>query len=68
MSEFVDSVRRLHVQCRDEEDIDRQVSILFRANAMLPESMQLRIPSLITDDYIQKALFEIEKQIEGVSA
>ncbi|AIF84451.1 hypothetical protein NTE_02399 [Candidatus Nitrososphaera evergladensis SR1] len=66
MQEVVDSVRRLVSECRNDNDIDRQVSILIRANAMLPPSMQLKIPSLITADYIRKALSDIEEQIEAI--
>ncbi|HVX03463.1 MAG TPA: hypothetical protein VHA09_09955 [Nitrososphaera sp.] len=66
MQELVDSVKRLISECRNDADIDRQVSLLIRANAMLPASMQLKIPSLITADYIRKALSEIEEQIEAM--
>lgn len=66
MQEIVDSVKRLVSECRNDNDIDRQVSLLIRANAMLPASMQLKIPSLITADYIRKALSDIEEQIEAI--
>jgi hypothetical protein len=66
MQEFADSVRRLILECRNDNDIDRQVSLLIRANAMLPAPMQLKIPSLITADYIRKALSDIEERIDAM--
>lgn len=68
MQELADSVKRLVLECRNDADIDRQVSILIRANAMLPASTQLKIPSLITADYIRKALYEIEEQVDAMPA
>jgi hypothetical protein len=43
-------------ECRDEGNIDKQVEILREINSWLPESKRIALPSLITDDYVNRAL------------
>ena len=59
--------KRLIDECHNEENIDKQIKILHVLNLTLPTSRQLRIPSLITNDYIYKALADIE-EIEETAA
>jgi hypothetical protein len=49
--------------CYDEPDIDKKVKILYKINSLLPVSSRISIPSLITDDYVNTALYRIEKCI-----
>jgi hypothetical protein len=49
--------------CYDEPDIDKKVKILYKINSLLPISCRISIPSLITDDYVNTALYRIEKCI-----
>jgi hypothetical protein len=58
-------VSSLIQQCRYEIDVDKQFEILQRINALLPKSIKLRMPSLITDDYIHTALDKIEEYLLG---
>ena len=51
--------------CRNEADIDRQLKILLVINAMLPLTKKLHIPSFLTDDYISRALHEIDKVLKS---
>jgi hypothetical protein len=44
-------------------DVDKQFEILQKINSLLPKSIKLRIPSLITDDYIRTALDRIDEYI-----
>ena len=46
--------------CNHEQNIDKKVQILRFINSMLPSEIQLRIPSLITDDYVESALYNLE--------
>jgi len=48
-------------ECKNEPDIDRKIEILYSINSMLPKSQQLKIPSLITRDYVNSALYRIEE-------
>jgi len=56
-------VIRLIEECKNETNIDRKIEILYAINLMLPKSQQLKIPSLITNDYIYQALYRIEEML-----
>ncbi len=47
-------------QCRYEIDVDKQFALLQKINSLLPKTSRLRMPSLITDDYIRTALDTID--------
>ena len=50
-------------QCRYEMDVDKQFELLQKINSLLPKTIRLRMPSLITDDYIRTALDIIDEYI-----
>ncbi|MDQ3806649.1 MAG: hypothetical protein M3298_00620 [Thermoproteota archaeon] len=50
-------------QCRHEIDVDKQFEILQKINSLLPKTGRLRLPSLITDDYINTALDTIDEYL-----
>jgi hypothetical protein len=52
-------------QCRYEMDVDKQFELLQKINALLPKTIRLRMPSLITDDYIRTALDTIDEYLLG---
>ena len=53
-------------QCRYEmDDVDKQFELLQKINSLLPKTIRLRMPSLITDDYIRTALDTIDEYILG---
>jgi hypothetical protein len=56
-------ITKLVDDCYDEPDIDKKVRILYKINSLLPISCRISIPSLITDDYVNTALYRIEKNI-----
>ena len=51
--------------CNHEQNIDKKVQILRFINSVLPNEIQLRIPSLITDDYVESALYKLEMACKG---
>jgi hypothetical protein len=53
--------------CSLEQNIDRKVQILRFINSMLPNEIQIRIPSLITDDYVESALYNLEMTCKGLT-
>lgn len=55
------SIMDLVEECKSEPNIDRRIEMLYAINSMLPESQQLNIPSLITNDYVYHALYQIEE-------
>jgi len=58
-------ITNLIEMCRNEPDPDRQLKILLVINAMLPPTKRLHIPSFLADDYITRALHEIEKALKS---
>jgi hypothetical protein len=49
--------------CRDEPNLDIQIELLEKINQDLPELLQLKIPSLLTNDYVARALDLIEDKL-----
>ena len=64
LQHFEDILRSIQ-KCSQEQNIDRKVQILKSINSLLPEEIQLRIPSLITDDYVESALYNLEMACKG---
>lgn len=50
-------------ECKNERDIDRRIELLYKINSLLPEAHQLRIPSLVTNGYVNFALYKIEEKL-----
>jgi hypothetical protein len=63
-----DIIAKLVEDCYEEEDIDKKVQILYKINSLLPKPCCINIPSLITDDYIDAALYRIEENIHSIIA
>jgi hypothetical protein len=61
-------IAKLIEDCYEEQDIDKKVQILYKINSLLPKTCCINIPSLITDDYIDAALYRIEENIHGIIA
>jgi hypothetical protein len=62
-----DNILRSIQQCSQEQNIDRKIQILRFINSVLPNEIQLRIPSLITDDYVESALYNLEMACKGLT-
>jgi hypothetical protein len=45
------------------DDVDKQFELLQKINSLLPKTIRLRMPSLITDDYIRTALDTIDEYL-----
>jgi hypothetical protein len=57
-------ISRLIEECNNEADIDKKVQLLYKINSKLPKISQENIPSLITNDYIDTALYRIYQKIQ----
>ncbi len=57
------SIFSLLEKCKSEPDLDKRIEMLYAINAMLPRSQRLKIPSLITNDYVYQALYRIEEML-----
>jgi hypothetical protein len=60
-------ISKLSEQCSNEANINKRIQILYKINSILPKSYQINIPSLITNDYIETALYIIYQKIETES-
>jgi hypothetical protein len=63
MANHLNLLSSLIQQCRYEIDVDKQFELLQKINALLPKSIKLTMPSLITDDYIRRALDIIDEYL-----
>jgi hypothetical protein len=55
-------IQQLIEACNNEHNIDKRIEILYHINSILTkEHQQLKIPSLITNAYINAALYRIEE-------
>jgi hypothetical protein len=60
-----ESIGQMIIRCRYERNIDDQISLLIKINSKLPRTRRLRFPSLMTNDYVSKALDIIEERLFG---
>ena len=58
------TISKLIEECNNEPDIDKKIQLFYRVNSILPSSYQVSIPSLITDDYIDTALYRIHQDMQ----
>ena len=50
--------------CYEQKDMNMKIETLYKINSMLPKLLQLKkIPSLLTDDYIDNLLYKIEENL-----
>jgi hypothetical protein len=57
-------LQQLDHDCYEQKDMNMKIEILYKINSMLPESLRLKkIPSLLTDDYIDNLLYKIEQNL-----
>jgi predicted DNA-binding protein (UPF0278 family) len=62
------AISKLIEECNNEPDIDNKIQLFYRVNSILPSSYQVSIPSLITDDYIDTALYRIHQNMQIANA
>jgi hypothetical protein len=56
-------ITSLIARCRYQKDVDKQIRILHAINSALPKPLRLQMPSLLTNDYVSRALDIIEDRI-----
>jgi hypothetical protein len=60
-------ISKLTEECSDESDINKKTYLFYKINSVLPKPYRVNIPSLITDDYIDTALYRIYQNIQAGS-
>ena len=57
-------LQQLVNNCYEQKDMNMKIETLYKINSMLPKLLQLKkIPSLLTDDYIDNLLYKIEQNL-----
>jgi hypothetical protein len=57
-------LQQLVHDCYEQKDMNMKIETLYKINSMLPESLRLKkIPSILTDDYIDNLLFRLEQNL-----
>ena len=57
-------LQQLVHDCYEQKDMNMKIETLYKINSMLPKLLQLKkIPSLLTDDYIDNLLYKIEQNL-----
>jgi predicted DNA-binding protein (UPF0278 family) len=59
-----ETISKLIEQCTNEPDIDKKIQLFHKINSSLPKQYRVNIPSLITDDYIDTALYRIHQNMQ----
>jgi predicted DNA-binding protein (UPF0278 family) len=59
-----DTISKLIEQCNSEPDIDKKIQLFHKINFLLPKQYRVNIPSLITDDYIDTALYRMHQNMQ----
>jgi predicted DNA-binding protein (UPF0278 family) len=59
-----ETISKLIEQCTSEPDIDKKIQLFHKINSSLPKQYRVNIPSLITDDYIDTALYRIHQNMQ----
>jgi hypothetical protein len=54
-------IQQLIEDCNNEHNLDKKIEILYHINSILAQQHQLKIPSLITNAYINTALYRIQE-------
>jgi hypothetical protein len=62
-SQYYNTITKLVEDCYTEENVDKKILILNNINSIIPESCRINVPPLITNDFINTALYEIEGDI-----
>jgi hypothetical protein len=60
---ILNQITSLIASCRYQNDVDKQIQILHAINSALPKPLQLQMPSMLTNDYVSRALDIIEDRI-----
>ena len=58
-------ISKLTEECSNESDINKKTYLFYKINSVLPKPYRVNIPSLITDDYIDTALYRIYQNVQA---
>lgn len=56
-------VNDLIKSCLDTEDITKKFELLYAINSLITLALQIALPSLFTNSYIDQALYSLEERL-----
>ncbi len=59
MTSLHKEISRLIIRCRAERDMERKIALYQEIRKKIPNPEVLKIPSMITDDYIDSSLDKV---------
>jgi hypothetical protein len=59
-------VKDLIKSCLETEEINKRMELVYAINNLIPIGFQIRIPSLITNNYIDQELYSLEERLSLV--
>jgi hypothetical protein len=55
------TIKNMIKKCIYEDNTNSKIKLFFKINSLLPKESKIHIPSFITNDYINKALYKLEE-------
>lgn len=59
----VNTVKRMIMKCIYEEDTDDKIKLFIKINKLLPWDLKIESPTMITKDFIDKRLYNLEANL-----
>jgi hypothetical protein len=56
---------QMMTKCRESKNMDERVQLLQSINCLLPMGYKIKIPSFVTNDYIDTALSVLEEELDS---
>lgn len=51
--------------CFETEEINKRIELVYAINNLIPIAFQIQMPSLITNNYIDQALYTLEERLSS---
>jgi len=58
-------VGNLIKSCLETEEINKRIELLYAINNLIPTGFQIQMPALITNNYIDQALYTLEERLSN---
>ena len=55
------TIKNMIKKCIYEDNTNSKIKLFFKINSLLPKESKIHVPSFITNDYINKALYKLEE-------
>ncbi len=59
----VNTVKRMIMKCIYEENTDNKIKLFMNINKILPRHLKIESPTMITNDFIDKRLYNLEANL-----